>query len=319
MKTQGFSSQGDGINCLLFLHLPPNLCTVAPAALSATATARILLLLRGKEFILTVSRPSTALTHLPRRRGGAEEAGGDQSEESGSRPGVGADSLPTLTRPLDQSAGRCRQPTLERLALLWTREDSIEPADVLVVLAGDSAAGGRLQRAVELYRQGLAPILILSGPPFRRYLNESQLMEQEARQIGVPQKALLQVPHTGASTLEEASYLLRAAAEAGARSLIVVSSNFHVRRVRAIYRALARRGGFSVCVATADDLRFDPAGWWKGRLGIVTIGLELLKSVLTWIELRKLAWRRSPAVEPFKPDSTSQEATGWTHFRSSHR
>jgi len=264
-------------------------------------------------------KTSTVLTHPPGKGNGAVSAGGDQSEPRRSRRHVADGAFTTLPAPPNQPQGRRRQPILERLARWWMREDSLAPANALVVLAGDSTAGSRLQRAVELYREGLAPLLILSGPPFRPYLNESQLMEQEARQTGVPQKALLKVPHTGASTLEEASYLLRAAAEAGARGLIVVSSNFHVRRVRAIYSALARRGGFSVCVAAADDLRFDPAGWWKGRLGIVTIGLELLKSVLTWIELRKLAWRRSPAVETIKPDSISQEATGWTHFRSSHR
>ena len=119
--------------------------------------------------------------------------------------------------------------------------------------------------------------------------------------------------------MEEAGYLLQAAAESGARSLIVVSSNFHVRRVRAIYRALARKDGLSVRVAAAEDPRFDPAGWWKRRLGIVTLGLELLKSVLTWIELRKLAWRRSPSAKTPAPDSPPQERTHRFHLHSSHR
>jgi uncharacterized SAM-binding protein YcdF (DUF218 family) len=145
-------------------------------------------------------------------------------------------------------------------------------------------------------------------------------MEQEARQAGVPQEALIQVPHTGASTLEEAGYLLRAAAAAGARSLIIVSSNFHVRRVRTIYRALARRDGFSVRVVGAHDLRFDTTGWWKHRLGIVTAGLELLKSALAWIELLRLGLRRrSRWVESGAPATGTQPASGSFHLHRLQR
>lgn len=208
-----------------------------------------------------------------------------------------------------------RRPLLARMAGWWTREDPLAPADALVVLAGDSAAGGRLQRAVELYRQGWAPRLILSGPPFRSYLNESQLMEREALAAGLPATALVAVAHAAPSTLEEAPVLLEAAAELGACRLLIVSSSFHVPRVRAIYHALAREYGITVRVAAAFDPRFNPDAWWRRRLGIVTLGLELLKYALNWIELRRLPARRSPATSEPAP----RQPAGWIHSHRSAR
>lgn len=264
-------------------------------------------------------RTSTGLPNPPWKGDGAVSTGREKAKLNGSPRPVADSTFPMLPPPPSHLQGRSRLPILQRLAQWWTREDALKPVDALIVLAGDSAAGDRLQRAVELYRQGWAPLLILSGPPFRPYLNESQLMEQEARQAGVPHEALLQVPHTGASTLEEASYLLLAAAEAGARNLIIVSSNFHVRRVRAIYRALARKGGFSIRVGAANDQRFNPAGWWKHRVGIVTVGLELLKSLLTAVELCQLAWRRSRSAETSARATRSRQVENRLQIYRPHR
>lgn len=216
---------------------------------------------------------------------------------------------------------RAGRPLLARLAGWWIRQDPLEPADAVLILAGDSAAGGRLQRGVELFRQGWAPLLILSGPPLRPYLNESDLMEQEALRAGLPRDALLPVPHRGASTQEEAGILLRTAAERGARRLLVVSSDFHLPRVRAVYRALAPQHGLSFRVVAAPDLRFDPAGWWRRRLGIVTLGFELIKNCLTRLELLRLFFqrRRTRRLGSPSPQPRSSEATGWFHpHRSPH-
>jgi len=81
----------------------------------------------------------------------------------------------------------------------------------------------------------------------RSYLNEAELMEQEALRAGVPREALLPVPHRAPSTQEEAGVLLRTAAELGARRLLVVSSDFHLRRVRAIVKGA--RMHVKVCTA----------------------------------------------------------------------
>lgn len=189
------------------------------------------------------------------------------------------------------------QTLLTLLGRSFVREDPLERADAIVVLAGDSALGGRVQQAAEFYWEGWAAQLIASGPPLFAGFNEADLVLHQARRLGVPPTALSALRHRATSTLEEAEVLLPFLAANGFHRVIVVSSNFHTRRARAIYRALLRchRYPVEVVVRAAPDARFAPDKWWKARLGVVTTGLEALKNVLTWLELIRLPARANGA------------------------
>lgn len=189
-----------------------------------------------------------------------------------------------------------RGPLLRALAEWWVVDEQPEKAQAILVLGGDSVLGDRLRHAVALYHQGWAPRVVLSGTPLRSYFNEAELMEREATQQGVPAAHLIVARHQAASTLEEALALRRVLAEHNFRKVIVVTSNFHTRRARRIFRALYRPQGTQVLFSAADDFRFTPARWWQQREGRAALLLEVLKSIYTVWELYRL-----PSPPPTAP------------------
>ncbi len=185
-----------------------------------------------------------------------------------------------------------RGPLLRAVAAGWIVDEPLEKAQAIVVVGGDSSAGDRLRHAVQLYRAGWAPRLVLSGAPFRNYFNESELMAHEAKQLGVPAEHLILAPSNADSTLEEALGLRAVLARHDFRKIIVVTSNFHTRRARTIFVGVYRPLGTRVIVSAAPDVRFDAQTWWQQREGRKQMVLEISKLIYTWWEL---LWLRPPA------------------------
>ncbi|HSC77828.1 MAG TPA: YdcF family protein, partial [Candidatus Acidoferrales bacterium] len=198
-----------------------------------------------------------------------------------------------------------RAPLLRAVAAAWIADDPLEKAQAIVVLGGDSRAGDRLRHAVQLYRAGWAPRIVLSGAAFRTYFNESELMAHEAKRLGVPPEHLIIASGTADSTLEEALGLRAVLAKHDFRKVIVVTSNFHTRRTRTIFRSVYRPLGTRVIVSAAPDRRFDPQAWWQQREGLKQMVTELAKLLYTWWEL---LWLPSPREAPDAPSQGRQPA-----------
>lgn len=178
-----------------------------------------------------------------------------------------------------------RGPLLRALADWWIVDESLERSQAIVVLGGDNVTGDRVRHAVELYRQGWAPRVVLSGMSYRSYFNEVEWMRQEAVNLGVPEDHLITVPQRASSTLAEAQALQPVLAENGFRKIIVVTSNYHTRRSRMIFHALYRERGTKVLVSAAPDYEFRPQRWWKDRAGRIRFLWELGAMIITWWEL----------------------------------
>ena len=124
---------------------------------------------------------------------------------------------------------------------------SLPKADAIVVLGCERSA--RLRRRVEcgvrLYRQGAAPMLVLSGGG-NGPEPEAEIMRRLAAGRGVPQAALL-IEACSRDTLgnaRETALLLRAN---GLRSVLLVSDRTHLPRAALLFRlaglAVAGRSG----------------------------------------------------------------------------
>lgn len=182
-----------------------------------------------------------------------------------------------------------RAPLLWALADWWIVDEPLEKAQAIVVLGDDNAAGDRLRHAVELYRDGWAPRLVLSGAGLRRYFNEVELMQQEAMNWGLPGEHLVAAPHTSATLPEEALALHRVLAEHNFRRVILVTSNYQTRRVRRVFRMLYRPRATQVIVSAADDSDFEPRRWWKQPGGCLRLLVEVERLLANWWEARSLA------------------------------
>jgi uncharacterized SAM-binding protein YcdF (DUF218 family) len=100
-------------------------------------------------------------------------------------------------------------------------------ADAIIVLGG--GPDDRPQRAAELYHQGAAPKIIVSGT------GDGDLYVRTLTAQGVPASAILREP-TSASTMQNALYTMPLLRQLHASSAIIVTSWYHSRRAVACFR-----------------------------------------------------------------------------------
>ncbi|HET8922486.1 MAG TPA: YdcF family protein [Candidatus Acidoferrum sp.] len=157
-----------------------------------------------------------------------------------------------------------RHPIFRFVAETWIVEDTLDRADALLVLSDDNFYADRGTRAAGLFREGKAPVIVASGRRLRPNAGIAELMEHDLVERGVPRDKILRVNHDADNTLEEAETLARVAKEKKWHSVIVVTSNYHTRRARYIFRRVFPQGT-EIRVASARDGDFDPAAWWEKR------------------------------------------------------
>ncbi len=108
----------------------------------------------------------------------------------------------------------------------------------------------RLDRAIELYKNGKAKKLLMSGDHGKQYYDEVNVMKAYALERGIPEEDLF-LDHAGFSTYES---MYRAKEIFRAEKIIIVTQRYH------LYRALfiARRLGLDAdgCEAMPNTYRY---------------------------------------------------------------
>lgn len=139
------------------------------------------------------------------------------------------------------------------------------PADAVVVLAGDFY-GLRVLRGGELaVREGVAPVVLVSGPGHIYGVSEAKLAIDLAERNGLPRAKFEALPFDYFSTEQEAGVIGREIVRRGMKRVIVVTSNYHTGRAARIWERYAAAGRFEVQMAAAPDHDFVPETWWQNR------------------------------------------------------
>jgi len=181
---------------------------------------------------------------------------------------------------------------LNRLYDWLAASDPLQTSDVIFVLAGREC---RKHFALELFRTGWAPILLLSVGRFeiRRFSNLELPAEFDLLAIastteprrrhyfveidsGTAQASRITLSRFG--TLSE----IRAFSEwlqghSSVRSATIVSSGFHLKRVRMCFRQLVPEGTKLHFVAVPDESRYLRRHWWRDPNPRRLVFSELLK------------------------------------------
>ena len=157
-----------------------------------------------------------------------------------------------------------RHPLLRFAGETWIVEDTLEHADAILVLSDDNFYADRATRAAQVFREGLAPIVVASGRRLRPYAGVAELMEHDLVERGVPKEKIIRVVHDAENTKDEAEELAKVAAQRKWKSLILVTSNYHTRRARYIFEHVLP-AGTTVRVTGARDGTFEPERWWEKR------------------------------------------------------
>lgn len=104
---------------------------------------------------------------------------------------------------------------------------SLEPADVIVVLGGNGPS--RARHAAALYRQGVAPRVLVTG------VGDCESIRSHMVDRGVPRN-VIQVECASQNTWENAVFSAPMLTAMGARRAVLVTSWFHTRRALACFR-----------------------------------------------------------------------------------
>jgi len=182
-----------------------------------------------------------------------------------------------------------RHPVFRFAAESWVIEDPLDKADVLIVLSDDSFYADRATRAAELFREGKAPLVVASGRKLRPSAGIAELMEHDLVERGVPKEKILRFAHDGDSTREEAEALVKLAKTKKWHKAIVVTSNYHTRRARYIFRQVFPQD-IEIRVASARDGDFDPENWWEKRKSTKLFMRELTGMMVA-------IWEHRPGTE----------------------
>ncbi|NLG68753.1 MAG: YdcF family protein [Firmicutes bacterium] len=162
--------------------------------------------------------------------------------------------------------------------------DSPVPADAIVVLGGDWQ--GRIQQGIRLYREGWAPLLLVTGgmaiAPGRV---QAAYLAEVARRAGVPSQAIL-TQRESRSTWEDAALTVGLARERGWRRVLLVTSDWHSRRAAMVFRRGWGPAGVEVRSVPSAEWRFDLERWWQDPDGGETVIIEWIRLVWYWLRAR---------------------------------
>ena len=178
-----------------------------------------------------------------------------------------------------------RHPIFRFAAEWWVVEDPLDKADVLILLSDDNFYADRATRAAELFREGKAPLIVASGRRLRPNAGIGELMEHDLIERGVPKDKILRFVQDADSTKEEAEALAKLARTKKWHKAIVVTSNYHTRRARYIFRRVFPQD-VETRVASARDGDFDPERWWEKRESTKLFICEAVAMAVAVWELR---------------------------------
>jgi uncharacterized SAM-binding protein YcdF (DUF218 family) len=153
---------------------------------------------------------------------------------------------------------------------------TVPEADAIVLLGGamrgDVQMGirpdmnqqaDRLVHAVALYKSGAAPILLLTGGAPAGARSGAEQMRDLLLIMGIPDNAML-LENSSRNTYENAKYSASMLESRGVRSILLVTSAFHMRRAVPLFEGT----GFDVLAAPTDHQRIASKatvpGWIPG-------------------------------------------------------
>ena len=180
-----------------------------------------------------------------------------------------------------------REPLLRAAGWLLVVDEPVAPADI-IVLAPDSGGAGALQ-AADLVHGGIATrVAVFTDPPsgedlefIRRGLPYEDLAARQIRQLGwLGVTDVVKIPRDEVGTGGEGQVLAPWCDQQQVRSVVVVASRDHSRRLRRVLDRDMKGHAVHVTVQAEHFSNFDPDRWWETRTGIRTEIIEFEKLVL---------------------------------------
>ena len=168
-------------------------------------------------------------------------------------------------------------------------EDEVRHADVIFVLAG--ARAERWLEAVDLFREGIAPRIVLSPGELEHaevvlrqrhiaFPNDAERARDAIVQLGVRADAVSILDGSVDNTAQEAEALHTLARARGWRTIVVVTSKYHTHRAAFAFQREFDGSGITILMHASRYDTSDPARWWRHRADIRYVVSEIGKLLL---------------------------------------
>ena len=151
---------------------------------------------------------------------------------------------------------------------LAVSEDPVK-SDVIIVLAGDT--GDRTAYAIKLLKEGYADKLLFTG-----CVVSTGVMKRQALEAGLSEDSLI-LEDNSESTYENVVNSKALMLEYGYQSAIVVTSDYHMRRSRLVFKKAFRDTDIRLVYCSAANGDFTPAKWWTNGYGFKLVLSEYVK------------------------------------------
>ena len=161
-------------------------------------------------------------------------------------------------------------------------DDPLQPSHAVVVFGGEVPF--RAMEAAAIYKQGWTrEVWITTGANRSDYYaltalgidrpSEQTYSKKVLERLGVPGDAIRVLPEAVANTSQEVHVIAEEMKRAGGGSVILVTSKYHTRRVKVLWRRTAAPGSDAlVRYARADP--FVPQQWWRNTGDVIAVARE---------------------------------------------
>ena len=183
-----------------------------------------------------------------------------------------------------------REPILRAAGWALVAREPVAPADIIVI-ALDAGGAGALE-AADLVQRGIATqVAVFTDPPsgedyefIRRglpYDDEATRQVRQLEMLGV--RNIVRIPRTDAGTEGEGQVLPAWCDQHQFRSIVIVATTDHSRRLRRVLDRSMKGHPTSVAIQPSRYSQFDPDRWWETRAGTRTEIIELQKLLLDFL------------------------------------
>jgi len=170
--------------------------------------------------------------------------------------------------------------------------DRLQPADAIFLL--NSEFDTRPFRAAELYKQGLAPVIVIARTKDTPVVilglmpNDTDISVGVMEKLGVPPEKIiiLTVPGGVTSTFDEAAAFRQYIEANQVRRIVLVTSAFHTRRARWIFDKTLAGLPVTLQMAAVPYAGFDQTNWWQNEDGLITLNNEYIKLFFYFFKYR---------------------------------
>jgi uncharacterized SAM-binding protein YcdF (DUF218 family) len=169
-------------------------------------------------------------------------------------------------------------------------DDPLQPARSVVVLGGQVPF--RAMEAAAVYQQGWTrEVWLTQGGVHEEDLALEQLRidrppehvysQHVLERSGVPVDAIRVLPERNVNTADEVRAVARELEAAGGGRVILITSKYHTRRVKALWSALVGSRPEAIVRYTRND-PFEPRRWWRNTADAMSVSREWFGLLNVW-------------------------------------